>query len=196
MKKSIQLGLILGFSSLAFGASKLSNDLPSGNSSALVNVIVQFKTPPTKDELKMFGPYGQVKKTFNSINAIFVTVSPSLLAALQADPNVKYVSPNRPHRSFLDFTTAAVSASVAWQSGWTGTGVGIAIIDSGIALRHDLTGPDGVTSRVIYKFRYRPDRLLRWLRPRDTRGGHRRLQWKGLQRSRLHTHLQGCGPER
>jgi serine protease AprX len=135
---------------VAFAASKLSIDLPPGNSSALVNVIVQFKTPPTKDELKVFGPYGQVKKTFDSINAIYVAVSPSLLTALQADPNVKYVSPNRPHRSFLDLTTAAVSASVAWQSGFDGTGVGIAIIDSGIVPKHDLTGLDGVTSRVIY----------------------------------------------
>jgi serine protease AprX len=150
MKKLIQLGFVLSFASLAFGASKLSHDLPPGNSSALVNVIVQFKTPPTKDELKQFGPYGQVKKTFNSINAIYVTVSPSLLAILQADPNVKYVSPNRSHRSFLDLTTTAVSASVAWQSGFDGSGVGIAIIDSGIALKHDLTRPDGVGSRVIY----------------------------------------------
>jgi serine protease AprX len=150
MKKSIQLGLVLSFASLAFAASKLSHDLPPGNSSAPVSVIVQFKTPPTKDELKQFGPYGQVKKTFNSINAIYTSVSPSLFAALQADPNVKYVSPNRPHRSFLDLTTAAVSANVAWQSGFDGTGVGIAIIDSGIALKHDLTGSDGVTSRVVY----------------------------------------------
>ncbi len=150
MKKLIQLAFVSSFASLAFAASKLSNDLPPGNSSALVNVVVQFKTAPTKDELKLFGPYGQVKKTFDSINAIFVTVSPSLLTALQADPNVKYVSPNRPHRSFLDLTTAAVSASVAWQSGFDGTGVGIAIIDSGIVPKHDLTGPNGVTSRVIY----------------------------------------------
>ncbi len=150
MKKSILIALILSLASVAFAASKLSSDLPPGNSNALVNVIVQFKTLPTKDELKLFGPYGQVKKTFNSINAIFVTVSPGLFAALQADSNVKYVSPNRAQRSFLDLTTAAVSAGVAWQSGFDGTGVGIAIIDSGIALKHDLTGPNGVTSRVVY----------------------------------------------
>src|SRR6266576_816176 len=150
MKKSIQLGFVLSFASLVFAGPKLSKDLPSANLNSSVNVIVQFKTPPTKDELQQLGPYGQTKKIFNSINAVNVTVSSSLLAALEADPNVKYVSPNRPHRSFLDLTTAAVSASVAWQSGFDGTGVGIAIIDSGIVPKHDLTGPNGVTSRVIY----------------------------------------------
>ena len=150
MKKSIQIGFVLSFASLAFAGPKLSKDLPPGNSSAPVSVIVQFKTPPTKDELKQLGPYGQMKKVFNSINAVNVIVSPSLLAALEADPNVKYISPNRAHRSFLDLTTAAVSAGVAWQSGWDGTGVGIAIVDSGVALKHDLTGSNGVNSRVVY----------------------------------------------
>ena len=65
MKKLILIALVLSLASGAFAASKLSSDLPPANSSALLNVVVQFKTPPTKDELKLFGPYGQVKKTFN-----------------------------------------------------------------------------------------------------------------------------------
>ena len=150
MKKLIQLTFLLGFTGLALAGSKLAQDLPPANSNAPVDVIIQFKTPPSKDDLKLLGPYGQVKKTFNTINAIHVTVSPSTFSALAADPNVKYISPNRAHRSFLDLTTAAVGASAAWQSHLDGTGVGIAIIDSGVALKHDLTGPDGVTSRVIY----------------------------------------------
>src|SRR5258708_6649081 len=137
MKTLIQLGLVLSLASVAFAASKLSNDLPPRHSSALVNAIVQFTTPPTTAELKVFGAYGQVKKTVNAINGIYVAVSPSLLAVVQADANVKYVSPNRAHRSFLDLTTAAVSASVDWQAGFDGTGVGIAIIDSGIVPKHD-----------------------------------------------------------
>src|SRR6266853_1589675 len=149
MKKLIQIGFVLNFGYLAF-AGQLSKDLPPANSSGSVSVIVQFKTPPTKDELKQFGAYGQVKKTFNSIKAISATVSPSVFAALKADPNVKYVSPNRKHRSFLDLTTSAVNANFAWQYGWDGTGVGVAVIDSGIAPRIDLTGSNGVSSRVVY----------------------------------------------
>src|SRR6266568_2684621 len=134
MKKSIQIGFVVSFASLAF-AGQLSKDLPPATSIAPVSVIVQFKTPPTKDELQQLGSYGQLKKTFNSIKAICATVSPSVFAALKADPNVKYVSPDRKHRSFLDLTTSAVNANIAWQYGWDGTGVGVAVIDSGIAPR-------------------------------------------------------------
>ncbi len=138
-----------------------------------------------------------MKKTFHSINAIYVTVSPSLLAALQADPNVKYVSPNRPHRSFLDLTTAAVSASVAWQSGFDGTGVGIAIaLKRRIALKHDLTS----RRRPVFacdlqrEFRLPARQTLRRLRPWDSRGGHRRLQWQGLQRVGFTRTFKGVAP--
>ena len=149
MKKSIQLGFVMSFASLAF-AGQLSKDLPPTTSNAQVDVIVQFKTLPTKDQLKLLGPYGQVKKTFNSIKAVNVTVSASVLAALKADPNVKYVSPNRNHRAFLDLTAAAVNANVAWQYGFDGTGVGVAVIDSGIVQKQDLTAANGVTSRIVY----------------------------------------------
>src|SRR6185503_6242101 len=111
---------------------------------------VQFKTPPTKDELQQLGAYGQLKKIFNSINAVNATVSPSLLAALEADPNVKYISPNRKQTSFLDITTATVGATSAWQSGFDGTGLAVAVIDSGISPDPDLTAANGVTSRIVY----------------------------------------------
>src|SRR5260370_4797350 len=150
MKTFIQITFLLGFAPLAFAGSKLASDLPPATSNTPVDVIIQFKTQPNKDELKLMGPYGKAKKTYNSINAIFVTVSPSVFAALAADPNVRYISPNRKHKGFLDITTASVNAGFAWQSGWDGSGVGVAVIDSGIALKHDVTGPDGATSRVVY----------------------------------------------
>src|SRR5207245_10043053 len=49
----------------------------------------------------------------------------------------------------LDITTQTVNAPAAWQLGWNGTGFGVAVIDSGIALKHDLTRTDGVISRVV-----------------------------------------------
>jgi serine protease AprX len=150
MKPFFKITFLLGLAPLAFAASKLASDLPPAPSTTPVDVIIQFKTPPTKDELKLLGSYGQTKKTYNSINALFVTVSPSVFATLAADPNVRYISPNRSHKGFLDVTTASVNAGFAWQSGWDGTGVGVAVIDSGIAPKHDLTGPNGTTSRVVY----------------------------------------------
>src|SRR2546426_894493 len=82
--------------------------------------------------------------------AVNVSVPADSLTALENNPNVRYISPNRSDRSFLDLATAAVGASLAWQYGWDGTGVGVAIIDSGIAPKlDDLTGSNGLT-RVVY----------------------------------------------
>jgi len=148
--KGIKITLLLGLVNIVFAGPKLAKDLPPPNSTAPVDIILQFKTLPTKDDLKQLGPYGQTKKTFNTIKAIEVTVSPKVLAALESMPNVKYISPNRKNQRFLDLTTSAVNANYAWPLGWDGTGVGVAVVDSGIALKHDLTGPNGTTSRVLY----------------------------------------------
>jgi len=148
--KGIKITLLLGLVNIVFAGPKLAKDLPPPNSTAPVDVILQFKTLPTKDDLRQLGAYGQTKKTFNTIKAIEVTVSPKVLAALESMPNVKYISPNRKNQRFLDLTTSAVNANYAWPLGWDGTGVGVAVVDSGIALKHDLTGPNGTTSRVLY----------------------------------------------
>jgi serine protease AprX len=37
-----------------------------------------------------------------------------------------------------------------WQYGWDGTGVGVAVIDSGMTPKDDLMAGGGVTSRIVY----------------------------------------------
>src|SRR5204863_1329719 len=115
-----------------------------------MDVIVRFIHPPTKDDLKLVGPYGQVKKNLVAINAVEVMLTPQEIQALASNPVVAYISPNRTLKRMLDITTQTVNANLAWQFGWDGTGVGVAVIDSGISLKHDLTASDGVTSRVVY----------------------------------------------
>ena len=62
----------------------------------------------------------------------------SALAGLAADPDVAYIAPDRPLYStgngspVLDYHTDTVNAPVAWGLGLDGTGVGVAVIDSGI----------------------------------------------------------------
>jgi len=111
---------------------------------------VQFRTPPTKDELQQIGTYGQVKKLFNSITGASVTVTPGALAALEADPNVTYVSPDRKVAGALEYAEPTVNANIALQYGFDGTGVGVAVIDSGILSSHpDLKTSSG-SPRVVY----------------------------------------------
>ena len=150
MKQFIQISLLLGFSPLVFAGPKLAKDLPSSTSTAPINVIVQFRTPPTKDELQQIGTYGQLKKLFNSITGAYLTVTPSAFAALEADPNVTYVSPDRKVAGALEYAEPTVNANIALQYGFDGTGVGVAVIDSGILSSHpDLKTSSG-SPRVVY----------------------------------------------
>jgi len=47
-------------------------------------------------------------------------------------------------------TTQTVNANIAWNLGLDGTGVGVAVIDSGIALVDDLKNANQTASRVVY----------------------------------------------
>jgi serine protease AprX len=153
--------------SLAFGGNndKGSKDLPTGLSGAFVDVIIQFNSAgmsrglqyqlnSIQNMVQQYDGSGQMQRqhgdtVFNYIDALHVTVPAALIPWLKANPAVKYISVDRPTTKFLDFTTAAVNASFAWHYGFDGTGIGVAVIDSGIARKHDLTAPDG-TSRIVY----------------------------------------------
>jgi serine protease AprX len=130
---------------------KLAPDVPNKGGSTVLDVIVQFIHPPTKDDLKLLGPYGQIKKQWIVLNAVHVPLTLDQIQSIQGNPDVAYITPNRPTTGSLDITTQAVKANLAWSLGWTGAGVGVAVIDSGIAQRPDLTDATGVNSRVVYE---------------------------------------------
>jgi serine protease AprX len=71
--------------------------------------------------------------------------------ALSNQPNVSYISPDRSVAASLDYTTAGVEAPPAGSSWWDGTGVGVAVIDSGIYGHPDLLSTRSGKSRVIYR---------------------------------------------
>src|SRR5690349_8972766 len=109
MKISIQAMVLAAAASIAFAGPKVSPDMPPGSSNAPMDVIIQFKTPPTKEQLKQIGPYGHIKKQFTAITAIHTTLTPSVANSLLSNPvvgpNIVYISPNRPLKRSLDITT-------------------------------------------------------------------------------------------
>src|SRR5580704_9779247 len=127
-----------------------SPDMPSATPTGLVDVIIQFKSVPSKNQLKQLGPYGQVKKQFASLNAIHMTLPVSLVKVLATLPWISYITPNRPTTGSLDIVTQTVNAPMAWATGLDGSGIGVAIIDSGIASKRDLMTSNGTASRIVY----------------------------------------------
>lgn len=133
----------------AFAGSKIAPDLPQSDPTSQIDVIVQYKTPPTKDELKQLGPYGQIKKQYSVITGVNVTLSIGAIQQIQLDPNVAYITPNRTSTGAVDISTGAVNAPLVWSYGYDGSNVGVVVIDSGITLKNDLMAANG-RSRVVY----------------------------------------------
>src|SRR5579884_1917134 len=77
------------------------------------------------------------------------------IQALRNNPNVRYVSPNRALSGKLEFAEPTTTANIALQYGYDGTGVGVAIVDSGITPSADFNTAGG-NSRVVYSQSFVP----------------------------------------
>ena len=82
-------------------------------------------------------------------------MSAAAVADLANDPDVIFISPDRPLRgagtgsptAVIDHHTDAINAPAAWAQGLDGTGVGVAVIDSGIGASSDLNANNVVYSQ-------------------------------------------------
>jgi serine protease AprX len=150
------------------GQANVSSDLAAmavanaGNPNAIINIIAQFGTPPTPDELNAIictnngagnnpncnggtpgggnqggggNPGGNPNAPdLSLINAQYLSLPAQAVANLANDPNVIYASPDRQLQPSLDISNPTTGAQTALSYGWNGAGVGIAVIDSGILL--------------------------------------------------------------
>jgi serine protease AprX len=116
-----------------------------------VKVIVQFRQVPTAAHYAtMRGRGGKLQAKLHSIKGAAFTIPVSALAALEADPEILSVSIDHPMNVMDDLTNDATGTEAAWNAGFNGSGIGVAVIDSGINDSHpDLHNSDG-TSRVVY----------------------------------------------
>src|SRR5437868_6932913 len=122
-----------------------------------VQVIVQFKQSPTQRHIqKMTNLGGRHLQKLQAVRGRVYNLPLSALAKLANDPDVAYISPNRPVSGANDFTEATVGADVAQSYGWNGAGTGVAIIDSGISDHPDLHDPSTSLSRVVYSQSFVP----------------------------------------
>jgi serine protease AprX len=159
--------LLAAASSFADGKKhKLSKDLEelkNRSSGTTVDVIIQFSQVPTDAQHGKVQAKGGVLKTkLDVVKGAHYSVPVESLQTLADDPDVAYISPNRPlsGTSTLDYTPETVNAPVAWQQGLDGTGVGVAVIDSGVIAVGDLYwwNPTNQTygSRVVYSQSFVP----------------------------------------
>src|SRR5437660_3010881 len=162
--------LLAAGTSLADGKKhRLSKDLDAvkgGHNGTTVDVIIQFnQTPTDAHHQKMQKKGGILKTKLDVIKAAHYSVPTGSLEDLDKDPDVAYISPNRSlsgtATSTLDYTPESVNAPTAWKEwGLDGTGIGVAVIDSGVTAVGDLYWwiPSNQTygSRVVYSQNFVP----------------------------------------
>ncbi len=154
--------LLLTGCGIFWGANpKLSPDLQSVDPNAKVRVIVQYVPGGTNSTLlgglvnstlsltNILNLGGVVNLVSDVLNTVICTVSGSSLDSLANDATVSYISPDRTLAARLDYTSAAINASTVWKANLTGRGIGVAIIDSGIAPSPDLAVL-GLMHRVVF----------------------------------------------
>jgi serine protease AprX len=148
--------------------SKISPDLQNSTSTAQVQVVVQY-APGTQlscsgllgllgcvvnDVLKLGGAIlGQLPL----VNGLVASLDYNGIVSLSNQSNVVYISKDRPLTPFFDNAAPAVNASAAWQSNYTGAGIGVALIDSGVNSHLDLFTTGLLpSSRVVYNQSFVP----------------------------------------
>src|SRR5215469_9015144 len=161
MKRILLAAPVLLFAvSLVWGSDvvekreKISRDLTKHASSSALDVIVQYRhTPLSRNYEHARKSGGAIKRKMHLINAAAFRVPASALARLAADPDVVYVSPDRllhgtaDSSQTPDYYPLAVNAQVAIGDGYVGTGIAVAVIDSGII---DIPDLHGSNYRVIF----------------------------------------------
>src|SRR5437773_910791 len=146
--------------------SKELDALKGGHNGTTVDVIIQFnQTPTAVHHQKVQNKGGVLKTKLDVIKGAHYSVPTGSLEDLENDPDVAYISPNRPlsgtSASTLDYAAETVNAPMARQQwGLDGTGIGVAVIDSGVTAVGDLYWwiPSNQTygSRVVYSQNFVP----------------------------------------
>src|SRR5580692_7966358 len=163
MKKFVLFFLLIASVTAAYAQNpKLSPELQGYTSTQPVQVIVQY-APGT--QLTCNGLLGLVDCLVNDvvnlggkilgdlpiINGIVAQLDGGGILSLSNQSNVAYISSDRPLTPTLSNAAVAVNAPFAWQSNYTGAGIGVAVIDSGVSNHPDLNRGILPLSRVVYQ---------------------------------------------
>ena len=124
--------------------SKIAKDLQGEeHNDDTVDVIVQFKRGKASGEAIQAGG-GWVKDELPIVDGVVASIPAKALEQLAKRPDVAFVSPNRKVHSTMDYSNPTVGADIARSLGFDGTGIGVAVIDSGVS------NPPDLASRVVY----------------------------------------------
>src|SRR6202165_1212064 len=156
MKKFLALSLLATVTLAYADESKIAPDLRASRAQH-ARVVVQYNQAPGILDLGgLLGLLGTIISEVPLLNAIVADLPLSNILSLSNQPNVKYISLDRTLTPTLSNAAPAINADEAWESGYTGAGIGVAVIDSGVANHPDLNGGFLGGSRVVWNQSFVP----------------------------------------
>jgi serine protease AprX len=126
---------------------KVDKDLEGKNPNTPLSVIIQYKQGAKQKHLDAVAAKGgQHKGNLDLVKGAVFSIKAKDLDALANDPDVELISPDHEIKGSgsvipIDYYRETVGADLADSAGWDGTGIGVAIIDSGITTNSDLLAP-------------------------------------------------------
>jgi len=156
----MMVSLLLASASLSWADdSKISPDLRGYTSGSQVQVIVQYAPSAQTNCNGLLGLLGCVVGDVLNLGGKLVGMLPlvnGLVAQLDGNAiqtlsnrsDVLYISRDRPLTLMADSPGPAVNAPAAWNSNFTGSGIGVALIDSGVNAHKDFNST-GLLSALL-----------------------------------------------
>ncbi|WP_078551580.1 S8 family peptidase [Bacillus alkalicellulosilyticus] len=114
-------------------------------------IIVTFVEEIDEDLLE--DADGEITHTYENVSAVSMTASTSDIKELSQHPNVQSIEPDTVvtiSNQVMDWGISKIEAPLAWDHGFTGKGIKIAVIDTGVAINHDDLQISGGVSTVSY----------------------------------------------
>jgi subtilisin len=146
MESKVGIGIVLAALILVISFSGFTS-IASAQTAERVSVIIGFRGFNDAESVRAHG--GVIKHSYEYIRAIAASVPPQALDALQRNPNVAYVETDFEVYALLQpipWGIAKIRAPEVWATGNEGTGIKVAIVDTGIDTTHpDLNVVGGAT---------------------------------------------------
>ncbi|MCW2278221.1 S8 family serine peptidase [Heliophilum fasciatum] len=142
MKKLFCLMLVLVMMMAQTTVGFAAVQTPTG---ATERVIVKYKASKAKS--KIVNLKAKVRHEYKHVNAMALSLTRQQINKLEEDPDIK-VEPDvvvRATAQTADWGIAQTTAPTAWSSGYTGKGVKVAVIDTGVATHSDIPVAGGAS---------------------------------------------------
>ncbi|MBZ2183982.1 MAG: S8 family serine peptidase, partial [Bryobacter sp.] len=138
---------------------KIAAGLQNLTPNSQVDIIVQFdRVPDAALHGKVARLGGKLRLALDVIKAGAYSIQANRLEQLAKDASVVRISLDSHVKPAMEHAVPAVNATAAWTANWTGSGIAIAIIDSGISAHFDLGPEKGnpKNQRIVYQENFVP----------------------------------------